>query len=284
MENEKRNVVKVDGKLFVKKISRCVCRLEIDGVYILECRIKERGLHEYEYTPNAESIKRYLASPKFLLSEEAKKTLNDAINERNEKIEKLVGTPVVRKDGDEQIYFYYERIDGLFDCIIDYVKEGRRVLEYVKQEDLFCMLRSIPSSKFLFYYGNTCSENEFNENPIVIAARRKSDVRLEKELRMLYRIATDEDCAFLSKIYDKRILPKLDEKYDKNYIVDFNDVDVALLSRSGYFIVHTPYFSMKGSTHALWQLNPHKKDGVDAAPEGSEAITFNEFLALFDEK
>ena len=40
---------------------------------------------------------------------------------------------------------------------------------------------------------------------------------------------------------------------------------------------------MKGKTHFKYQLNPHTKTGVDAADKNAEAISADDFLALFDE-
>jgi hypothetical protein len=93
----------------------------------------------------------------------------------------------------------------------------------------------------------------------------------------------------ISEIEDltgKRILPPLPEEYDRDFIVDAGTIDEEsqkLLADSGYRIVHRPYFSMEGSTHKKWELNPHRKSVVDAAPADAEAIPFSEFEALFDE-
>lgn len=90
----------------------------------------------------------------------------------------------------------------------------------------------------------------------------------------------------IENLTGKRILPPLPEEYDRDFIVDAGTIDEeikALLVDSGYRIVHRPYFSMEGSTHKKWELNPHRKSVVDAAPVDAEAIPFYEFEALFDE-
>lgn len=79
-----------------------------------------------------------------------------------------------------------------------------------------------------------------------------------------------------------RILPKLPKEYDKNYVVQADTVDWPLLKNSGYTVMHRPYFAMPGSTHDNWMLNPHTRSGVDAAKKDEPAISFDEFLAMFE--
>ena len=87
--------------------------------------------------------------------------------------------------------------------------------------------------------------------------------------------------SFLSKILRLRVLPSLPKEYDRNYVVD--SVNWALLERFGYTILHRPYFAMRGSTHEKWTLNPHTQIGIDAAKDEETAISFKEYLKLFDE-
>ena len=87
--------------------------------------------------------------------------------------------------------------------------------------------------------------------------------------------------SFLSKIFRLRVLPSLPKEYDRNYVVD--SVNWTLLERLGYTILHRPYFAMRGSTHEKWTLNPHTKCGVNAARDEDVAISFKEYLKLFDE-
>ncbi len=62
--------------------------------------------------------------------------------------------------------------------------------------------------------------------------------------------------------------------------------DLYLLSceRSGYRILHKPYFAMPGHTHIAWTLNPYTKVGTDAAPVKEGKIKFEEYLGLFGNK
>lgn len=80
----------------------------------------------------------------------------------------------------------------------------------------------------------------------------------------------------------KKTLQTLLKEYDKYYVVDASTVKSAILRRSGYKILHRPYFAMKNSTHEKWQLNPHTKLGIDAAEIDAKAMPFKEFLKMFE--
>jgi hypothetical protein len=41
---------------------------------------------------------------------------------------------------------------------------------------------------------------------------------------------------------------------------------------------------MHGQTHRIWMLNPHSKTGIDSGPTDSEAMTYDEFMELFNKK
>ena len=83
-------------------------------------------------------------------------------------------------------------------------------------------------------------------------------------------------------MFKRKVLPQLPAEYDRNYIVDSGTIKLSVLRRSGYRILHRPYFAMKDSTHDKWQLNPHQKTGVDAANTDAPAMNFKEYLKLFE--
>lgn len=70
---------------------------------------------------------------------------------------------------------------------------------------------------------------------------------------------------------------------NKTYAVDADTIQNSILDRSGYHISHRPFFSMWNSTHSKWELNPHTKVAVDAAPKDAETISFQEYLKLFED-
>lgn len=96
---------------------------------------------------------------------------------------------------------------------------------------------------------------------------------------------TTKECPLLGKMPKRRILPQLPDEFNKEYVVDVDtmtDRSFSLLRRSGYVILHRPYFAMCGSTHKKYTLNPHTKQGVNAAKVDSASISFCEFLELFE--
>ena len=86
-------------------------------------------------------------------------------------------------------------------------------------------------------------------------------------------------CELLSKeVYGFRVLPRLPKEYDKYYYVDRESITEIPI---GYEILHKAWFCMHGNTHQIYQLNPHTRQGVDAASAKNEVITFEEYLDLF---
>ena len=105
---------------------------------------------------------------------------------------------------------------------------------------------------------------------------------MKKQVARKSDMASKKERSRFSKIFGFRKLPKMPEEFNKAYVVDSDTISVSLLRRSGYTIFHRPYFAMWNSTHGKWQLNPHLKRGVDAAPIDDSAISFNEYLDLFE--
>lgn len=112
-------------------------------------------------------------------------------------------------------------------------------------------------------------------------AKERNDLELQRKFRLFYNVETKEDIDELSKDMNYEILPKLDETFNINYVVDnISEKDIELLDNSGYHILHRPYFAMKGSTHSKWILNPHNKGEVDAASVDGDAISFEDYKSV----
>ena len=80
----------------------------------------------------------------------------------------------------------------------------------------------------------------------------------------------------------RKLLPALPREYDHEYYVENTASLTKLLHKSGYIILHRPYFLMKNSTHDVLTVNPFAKTAVDAAPYGEQPLTVQQFLELFD--
>ena len=132
---------------------------------------------------------------------------------------------------------------------------------------------------------NYPNEENIAEHPFVVDAKKNGDLFLELKVKHFYRLDTYEECLKLSELLGFRLLPPLPPEFDKDYVVDSGTVTEEyrkLLVRSNYTILHTPYFGMMGKTHAKWTINPHRRFGGDATTPDREAISFDDFLALFD--
>lgn len=80
-------------------------------------------------------------------------------------------------------------------------------------------------------------------------------------------------------------LPMLPIEFDKDYAVtaeSINKSTLGLLEKSGYKVIHCPYFSMYNRTRRNYSINPHKKYVMDAAKVDSIAIPIKSFLELFE--
>ena len=102
-------------------------------------------------------------------------------------------------------------------------------------------------------------------------------------LRKYYNLPEEKARKQFRDYFRRRRLPWLSEDYNKYYVVDCKGINTGLLRRSGYRILHRPYFAMFDSNHAAWQLNPCTKRGIDAAPDDQTPISFKEYLKMFED-
>ncbi len=71
---------------------------------------------------------------------------------------------------------------------------------------------------------------------------------------------------------------------NKYYVVDAATINIRLLRDLGYTIYHRLHLSLTAGIHTRkkWMLCPDRKMGVDAAEAGAEAMSFDEYLDLFE--
>ena len=280
----------LDGKRYIEKIRKCACYEIRDNEYIFECRIHERGDHSYRYTVGNDFIVRQYNSKKVLyLTDKALNTVKSAIADHEKAVETMKNySSVSVKNGDRTVVIYYHHTVGdHVEYLLEYdvgEKHGEKIYgRYDSLHRLLCDVADLIAANHEEWSSIIrSSEENIENNPVYKASIDQADKLFTKILKLHYGIADGSECSVLSEIFGLRILPSLSEKYDKDYYVVTDTVDGALLNRSRYNILHRPYFAMKGSTHTIITLNPHTKSGVDAAPVLAEAISFQEFLELFD--
>lgn len=294
--NNVRNIYKSDGRFYVRSIRNCICKEMYDGQYMLDCRIKEQGTKRYSCGDDPEYIVRFLETKCLWLSDEARTTVNDAIDRFKKGVSEALGdgfTKVEIRGCLTDLYYRHIEKDR-FDFFIVYKRtesikgnaERTLLLNNSTLQEMFHELcwQSSGDEEMINILRESTSQT-IAENPVYIAAVADGDITMQNLLKLHYRIASEEECMQLTEdVFDAVILPPLTEEYDRNYPVYSATIKGDLLKRSGYKVWHTPYLSMYGQTHRIWLLNPHTKCGIDSGPSDEEAMTYDEYLELFGEK
>ena len=306
MQNEERNPEKtvmknsneyrIGDRLYVEKIKGCHCTEKKGDEYTLWCRIPQRGKGRYLYTSGTGFLGQSPSAKRLYLSENAQRTVESTVRQFDEETSEEVLNYYVKADMAEgKVTLWYRRLSfSTFSALLSYRdNEGVPHKEYFPVTSLEEFIRELsyglsPSWRDLFPEGK-CPVEELcrgtlegvEANPIYLSAGEAGDELLQKQLKIIYRVASPEDCAWLAAKTGQRVLPALPEEHNKKYYVRIDTIDFDTLRRSGYELLHRPYFAMMGSTHAAYTLNPHYRSGVDAAPKGAETISFEEYLALF---
>ncbi len=288
------NVYWQDDRYFVKKISDCTCVRKEDELYLLTCRIRERGEKDYYCSDDPEYIQR--DSKRLWLTDEARSQIKYAVDEFNEKSEALYDKSCKRIDIDAcRTVIHYRRSDKTG---LDFLLEighpniasecSEMKLQFMDssiEELLHELSWHIPGDDRIVDMIRHSTVENINDNPIYKAAIDTDDLEMQRLIKLYYRIANEDECRWISdNVFGTYILPPLSEEYNKSFFVCSDGIDSNLLAKSGYRILHKPYFAMPGNTHGAWTLNPYSKVGTDAAPVQEEKISFEEYLGLFGSK
>ena len=134
-----------------------------------------------------------------------------------------------------------------------------------------------PKKGFLPVPGEA-DESFLQEHPLYQQAIENDDLLLQLQLRVYYQLATNKECRELSDLLGELVLQQPDKALDREFHVRVTENLEAILSRSGYRILHRPFFAMKGCTHRIWQINPYKRICVDAAPADIASISPGDYL------
>ena len=132
----------------------------------------------------------------------------------------------------------------------------QRRFENVRDEKVQSMINPTPEA--------------LHDNPLFIAADEKKDFILLSLLENLWGKYSVKSA----------YLTDFSEEFDKEYCVVTKTIPVPMIYRSGYTVLHRPYFAMRGCTHDVSTINPYKKSVIDAAKIDAPYITFYEFAEL----
>ena len=291
MPNE--NEYKEGEKLFIKQIRKCSCDKKYGYIYRAKCKIIQRGEKLYLYKAGADFIaKDIIDGKRMFLCPEAKKTVEKSVSDFEEWVYEarnsfihitILGIPTE---------IYYKRIGiDLYNLMTISHGDGEEdiiISQDISLRDIIFKLifeKNISENKEIEKLISNPDEESIKTHPLYMSAVEQGDELMQKKIKLLFHLETKEDCEWLSKALNTRMLPRLSKDFDRDYVVDYDSIsenDMHLLEMSGYDIRHRPYFAMQGSTHSMWSFNPYRKSGVDAAKDGEEAITFTEFLKLYD--
>lgn len=274
-----------DGKEFIKRIKSCSVRSKSensDGMsYFVYCKIPECGSGFFLYVVGSPFIKSY--NKVLWLEKSAFETLNGVINEyerEREDIRNRHATFHLAKWEEYGISVYYEYStpnELQFNVYIELNGIEYKTVKYVFVETIFAIIKELSGeANVIPEYG------DIKNNPLYLSAVHYDDKRLMAELDLLYDVPSKESLSVLESVDGVKRLPKLSEKYDTCYVVDYDKQTVLSLNLSRYKFIHTPGFAMKGRTRSKLLINPHQKYAVDAAKIDAPSVTFDEFLTLFD--
>ena len=287
-----KNEYMEDGRRYIEEIRECRCNEKKENAYLLTCKILERGKKEYTYSFEEEAYLlkgSYFGTKGFWLSDKAKTQVQRAIADFENKIGKAKNGIWIKVDIVPSVMtLYYDfYLKGRFHFLLEYLdEEHKKIIRYREGATLQEMISEITRCMIdqdICAIIRQSDKDTINRNPLYISAVESGNEPLRLLLKLYYRIANEKECDMLSALFGTRVLPSLEEEYDQTYVVDADTIQSAILVRSGYDIRHKPYFAMRGFTHTKWQLNPHTKLGVDAAPNDAETISFQEYLELFED-
>jgi len=278
---------------YVETIKRCECIKRIDDLYVMECKIPQRGKHNYIFQRGSDHLKRELGEKTLDLSNQAIKKLSTTVDKFDEYVAHAKASyKRISIEETNWTICYKRKNNSTYEAVLEIADHDNSVeTKLIKNCSLEKLIRELTprnlsqteEEKRVYKLLRFSDNKTISENPLFQAAVANNDLVMQRQLKLYYKIATEPEVSWLSKLLKKRILPSLPEEYDKKYIVDSDTIEQSMIMRSGYTILHRPYFAMNGSTHEKWQLNPHTKMGVDAAKDDDESICFAEYLAMFDE-
>ncbi len=301
MYTNNRTMCNVDFYQSFKKIRKSRCFGKMGDTYLLICRIVRYGVHEYCYNERTNVFAKRNGTKKIQLEGKAKKKVANAIalfqtdvrlakNEFSKVPFEALNTVLYykhvskntyhylieknynEKEKSEQYMYYDGSIRDIINNLLICVCKGEKSSNIADDTEKDIMLKNLRCS----YAKN------ITLHPLYISAVENKDIHMQRQIRKYYFLPIEKKQSLISKCLGIKVLPSLSQDYDKNYIVDADTISRSVLRRSGYVILHRPYFAMTGSTHEKWQLNPHRKRGVDAAKIVDDSISFDEYLKMFE--
>jgi len=194
------NVYKVDDRYYVKVIQECICDGKIDDEFVLKCNIKERGTHTYSCGEDPEFIRQHYTSRKLWLTDGAREQIKEAIRDFNSSVDEARGksfTVIHIDDYDSTLYYRHlekDKFDFLLEYDTDKEKTGHsKEVKLMRKSTLKNMLiefsiNKARNSETVQILGKSDAQT-IEKNPIYRAAVSSGDMKMQRFLKMHYRIA-----------------------------------------------------------------------------------------------
>ena len=253
--------------LTVETIKKCEVEARSRDKYRIRCTINGLGKNKpYDYMKGKDAIYTGGYNEKcLLLSGEALAIVKDAVNAFDADIESALA---YNKIGEA----FYIKSDGAgrYDALIR--TEEDILLRGVAMPDI---LKKIPEHYIP-------GANSLGSSDLYLLAVKSGDRFMRCELEVMFGDISGDDLDYLIKTTGEVWIPRLGEEYDRDYIVASETIDHDALKRSGFRVIHKPYYAMSGYTHSAYAVNPHTKRVLDAVPRGSEMMSHDDLMKLFE--
>lgn len=280
------NEYKIDDRLYIKGIGKCDCVKKAGKHYFLNCMIIQRGEHLYCLPEDMDYILKPFGTKKIWLSPNSKATVQGAVKEFENNVACAHDEFVKVTVGEFQTTLYYKHTsETSYDYLIEKENSGQ------EKELCFYCDKTISNMIYTVQQLQNCkgklSSGEYkksvNLNPLYISSLENNDIIMQLQIKLYYKEESEKDCSLLSEKLGFRILPRLSDNYNKNYIVDAKTIDKSILEQSGYTILSSSFMTMMGDryTRRKWKLNPYSKYAETKAEKELPAISFDEYLKLF---
>ncbi|MCR5694878.1 MAG: hypothetical protein K6G89_07930 [Clostridia bacterium] len=291
------NTTPQDGKRYINTMLACKCCGKRGNSYYLKCDIPGCKEKYFLYDDAAKSITAN-NDPEisFFVAEKAATSAAIATDDFDLMMcetgdwEKLKVTVKDRKT----VIRYTKTNRSTFNYILEY-EECEKTLDYVEdvnlnhlREHLLALTKSFfPDGEEYKLFERDL--DDLTKSPLYIAVNKLKDGNFWPEksvmtamVKQAYARIDEKDAAFLGSQFHDRFLPVLPAKFDRYYVVDAFSIDKDMLKRSGYSMDPLAPEDEPGYTESKWMLDPATLTVVDKAPSESDAISFQEYLEMFD--
>lgn len=276
------------------RVSSTVVERKFDDTYYLNCRIYKSGNKNLTYRRGDDFLME--GRFKYTLSDNAIADVEKEIAKFDEKVRAIllgdVEYRVVNFYGTGITLYYRQNDNNLFDsltlnAIIDETNIYHTKEEYIIQENVSARHILALSIDAAYWYREVhlyITKHNLHKHSLYLSALENKDDYMKNFLEVLYGSPDESALTSLKKIDGVQRLPRLTKAFDRTYTLLKDEVDEELLMNSGYVFLHRPSFAMEGNLSGRCELNPYTKRVVDAGSEEAELISFNEYLALFNDK